>query len=347
MIVFDCEKMRYPNTGLYHFCKQLGTALLRQETALPDSFCAYVPEKERGCFGADVTYRIRHSLHKFYMPHKGIKLWHSTYQLTHYMPSQTPVLQTVHDLNFLHESISRGKQKEYHKRIKRHLRQVKVIVAISKFAKSDLMMNVDIQDKPVQVIYNGCNVYEGPISCPKGIINKPFLFTIGTLMPKKNFHVLPCLLEHTDFELYIAGQDYKYAECIMEEARKYNVAHRVHIMGPISEAEKHWMLRKCEAFVFPSIAEGFGLPVIEAMHYGKPVFLSDHTSLPEVGGDTAYYFNHDFDREQMQKDFVRGLEDFYDHRIEREQSIIQHAKQFSWDKAATQYINLYQQIVSQ
>lgn len=346
MIVFDCEKLRFPNTGLYHFCIQLGTALLRQRDAIPAPLCAYIPEKEMGCFGANIPYRIRHTYHKLYLPHKGIQLWHSTYQLTHYMPLSVPVLQTVHDLNFLHEGISPFKQREYQKRMRKHLQQAVAIVAISEFAKNDLMNTIDVHDKPVYVIYNGYNVYEGPVQRPNGITARPFLFTIGTVMTKKNFHVLPCLLEHTDYELYIAGQDFGYAEQIMEEARKWYVADRVHIMGPVSEAEKHWMLQHCEAFLFPSIAEGFGLPVIEAMHYGKPVFLSDYTSLPEIGGDAAYYFNHDFDREQMQRDFETGLNDFSHHRAEREQALIRRAAEFSWDKAATEYIRLYRQILN-
>ena len=170
---------------------------------------------------------------------------------------------------------------------------------------------IDMGEKHIDVIYNGCNVYRGEIRQPDSLPAKDFIFSVATVLPKKNFHVLPCLLKGTDLELVIAGNKSDYVNVILEEARKYGVEERVKIVGPIEERVKHWYLKNCKAFVFPSIAEGFGLPVLEAMAYGKPVFLSRHTCLPEIGGDYAYYFNMDFDRELMQVEFKRGLEDYY------------------------------------
>ena len=116
------------------------------------------------------------------------------------------------------------------------------------------------------------------------------------------------LLKDNDYELIIAGNISNYFERILEEARKWNVEDRVNIIGPISEGLKHWYLKNCLAFAFPSIAEGFGLPVVEAMYYGKPIFLSSYTSLPEVGGDLATYFNKEFDPEGMRLEFIEGME---------------------------------------
>ena len=90
--------------------------------------------------------------------------------------------------------------------------------------------------------------------------------------------------------------------------------------------------------MFPSIAEGFGLPVIEAMHFGKPVFLSKFTSLPEVGGNVAYYFDN-FNAAHMQSVFAKGMQDFENRKPQKE--IMEQAAKFSWDKAAIQYLELY------
>ena len=158
---------------------------------------------------------------------------------------------------------------------------------------------------------------------------------MATVLPKKNFHVLPCLLKGTDLELVIAGNKSDYVNVILEEARKYGVEERV----------KHWYLKNCKAFVFPSIAEGFGLPVLEAMAYGKPVFLSRHTCLPEIGGDYAYYFNMDFDRELMQVEFKRGLEDYYGDVSRKAEEIKEYANRFSWENTARLYLRIYEEMV--
>ena len=114
---------------------------------------------------------------------------------------------------------------------------------------------------------------------------------------------------------------------------------------PIEERVKHWYLKNCKAFVFPSIAEGFGLPVLEAMAYGKPVFLSRHTCLPEIGGDYAYYFNMDFDRELMQVEFKRGLEDYYGDVSRKAEEIKEYANRFSWENTARLYLRIYEEMV--
>ena len=122
--------------------------------------------------------------------------------------------------------------------------------------------------------------------------NAPFLFTIGTIVDKKNFHVLPCLLAGNNKKLIIAGitqsEDYKHK--IIDEAKRWNVLDRLFFTGTVNENDKQWYIKHCEAFVFPSLAEGFGLPVVEAMYFGKPVIISNLSSLPEVGGRCSLLF---------------------------------------------------------
>ena len=94
-------------------------------------------------------------------------------------------------------------------------------------------------------------------------------------------------------------------------------------------------------FVFPSLSEGFGLPLVEAMHFGKPVFISNATSLPEIGGDAAYIFP-DFDPANMQAVFAEGMKDFKENN--REEKVMARAALFNWDEAAQTYLNIYQQL---
>jgi glycosyltransferase involved in cell wall biosynthesis len=122
----------------------------------------------------------------------------------------------------------------------------------------------------------------------------------------------------------------------------HGVADRVKIIGPIDDENKYWYLRNCAAFVFPSIAEGFGIPVIEAMHYGKPVFLSDKTSLPEVGGKLAYYFEN-FEQAHMQEVFRKGMSHYETYQPAA--AIKKHADSFRWEDIAGQYLDIYRSLI--
>ena len=146
-----------------------------------------------------------------------------------------------------------------------------------------------------------------------------------------------------DLELIIAGTNtFGYGEKIIEAAHKHNVAGRVKMTGPVSEKEKFWYYKNCEAFCFPSVAEGFGLPVLEAMHFGKPVFISTETSLPEVGGDAAWYFEN-FDPAYMQQVFRDGMQEY--HATMPGQKIREQAAKFNWDTIALQYLDVYKSLL--
>ena len=94
--------------------------------------------------------------------------------------------------------------------------------------------------------------------------------------------------------------------------------------------------------MFPSLAEGFGIPVVEAMYYGKPTFLSDLTCLPEIGGDVAYYF-HDFDPSSMQAQFEKGM-NHYNSTNPKEKIIARTKELFDWGNAALNYLKAYRDI---
>jgi glycosyltransferase involved in cell wall biosynthesis len=141
--------------------------------------------------------------------------------------------------------------------------------------------------------------------------------------------------------LIIAGitSSEEYKEKIIEEAKKISVENRLVFTGAISDNDKQWYLQNCEAFLFPSLAEGFGLPVIEAMQYGVPVILSTSTALPEIGGEDAYYFSN-FNPVSMQNDLVEFLND-YKNNPEKKQRIINRSKQFDWNTVAKKYLDVY------
>lgn len=346
-IIFDCERMKYPYTGLYYFCKELGNALLRQK--LPgDNIAFYLPEKEKNVFGKEQKYFIQNHLHKFFPKNVSrYDIWHCTYQGTNYLPparSKVKVITTIHDLNFLHQGKSEGKQNKYLQRMQRLIDRSDAIVTISNFVKDQVLENLETGSKKIEVIYNGRN---SPavlsFKKPKAVNCRPFFFTIGTITDKKNFHVLAAMLLNNDYDLVIAGitQSQNYYTRIVEEARSLGVENRVKMIGTVTEAEKYWLFKNCAAFCFPSLAEGFGLPVIEAMQFGTPVILSKATSLPEVGGPHAAYFSA-LDEASVNKAATDFLNSTFDETSRA--CLINWANRFSWDVAAKKYWELYTKI---
>lgn len=341
------HRLKYhPFNGLYRFSIELGTAM----SNLPQDDMRlhfYVPEKDFGIYGNNVSYIKHRSIDKFYKFGTGrFDVWHATTTLSWYKPfsRKSRFVFTIHDLNFLEEKERSEKHKaKYLKLIQQRVDRADYLTYISEYSRQEALKYLKINNKPGSVIYNGCNApVKTEFTKPLYIPAKPFLFSIGLFMSRKNFHVLPALLKNNNYELIIAGlNDMSYKNEIVEAGKSFNVAGRVHLVGAITEEEKFWYYKNCEAFLFPSLGEGFGLPVIEAMQFGKPVFLSTSTCLPEIGGDAAYYFDS-FDPMRMQQVFDEGMQHY--HSQQPSEKIKKRAAFFNWEKAAEQYLNVYRQL---
>ncbi|MBO9683692.1 MAG: glycosyltransferase family 4 protein [Flavisolibacter sp.] len=349
-IVFDCERMKYANTGIYSYCFQLGMRLQQQANPRNEEVIFFTPPSIKGIFGKHSGYILQNSLQKFWLPSlRKYDIWHSTYQNSHYLPlldHKIKVVLTIHDLNFLYDQKkSQAKKAKYLRYVQKNIRRSSAIVTISEFAKSDILRNCDVGNRAVVAIHNGTNSLEAPVLLGNSYRPRArFLFSIGVVNRKKNFHVLlPLLQQNSDIELLIAGpaDDPDYLHFMKDRARILGVEEKLRVLGPISEAEKSWYYSHCYAFAFPSLSEGFGLPVAEAMSVGKPVFLSDRTALPEIGRDVAFYF-HDFNEQRMQHVFTRGMEDYT--RDKMEDRIRQRSTDFCWRRAASQYLELYRSL---
>lgn len=346
-IVFDCERMKYANTGLFSYCHQLGSHLQQTIYGRMDQLAFFTPPRARGIFGNLSRYITQHSIQKFFLPSlKGFNVWHATYQSSQYLPflnKKIKVVLTIHDLNFLYDnSKSCQKKQKYLRQLQRNIDRSSAVVCVSEFGKSDVLEHCDTGNKPVYVIHNGTNSLEEPTLLGNSYKPKSrFLFSIGVVNRKKNFHVLLPLLQHnSDMELLIAGRrdDEDYIHFINNKAQELGVAEKVHVLGAISEGEKSWYFQNCYAFTFPSLAEGFGLPVAEAMSVGKPLFLSDKTALPEIGRDVAFYFE-DFNELRMQTVFAKGMQQYLNSGME--ERIRKRSNEFCWHKAAQQYAEVY------
>ena len=112
----------------------------------------------------------------------------------------------------------------------------------------------------------------------------------------------------------------------------------VHLLGLVSEAQKVWLYRHCEAFVFPSLFEGFGLPVVEAMLFRKPVICSHETSLVEIGSKYVSFFEKGYPAEPSAQLIRQAIEQATPERLEE---AFKYATSFSWRNHMDAYLRLY------
>jgi glycosyltransferase involved in cell wall biosynthesis len=342
LVTFD--SMKDDNCGYFYFGKGLGNSLIaNNRNRFNLSF--YLHKRTSYRFENKVKIYILSKLDKLFFRHRNkFDVVHLSDQNCRLRPHKVNAVKimTVHDMNKVHLKFSKPHRIQvYLDKLRQFISDVDKVVAISEFVADDLRHYFPEAKSKISVIYNGADKLSVPDDySPPHIPQRPFLFTIGLLSVQKGFHLLPALLKDNSYELIIAGIETPHKQTIIEEAIKYNCLDRLHIVGPVSDLDKSWYFKNCTAFVFPSKAEGFGLPVIEAMHFGKPVFLAKKTSLPEVGGDVAYYFEN-FEPEHMQDVFTSGMKDF-ESRMPV-QDIIKQAEKFSWDNAASQYLKLYEE----
>ncbi len=349
-VLLDLNRLgKNPFNGLYTYCYQLGKSMKKLDTPGMELYY-YLPEKKFGILGDDVKYYNQKSIDKFYKFNTAqFDIWHSTTTLSRYRPfnKKTKFIFTIHDLNFtIEDATNTSRNKRLLGEIQGLVDRADHVIAISEFARKQANELLDMKDKPVSIIYPGCSLVTEPVeaSKPEYIPAKPFLFAIGLIEPRKNFHALVPLLLDNDHELVIAGLDeHPYKNKIIEEAEKYKVADRVKLTGPIAEGHKIWYYQHCLAFMFPSFAEGFGSPVVEAMYHGKPVFITRHTSLPEVGGDAAFYFES-FEPDEMRRNFIDGLKK-YENTGDVEK-IKERAKMFSYDNTAKGCLEVYKKLMN-
>lgn len=280
---------------------------------------------------------------------KKYDLWHSVNQNTKVEPYHSgKYLLTVHDVHFVEETSS-NKSAKLHRLFIEKLQRASAITYISEYAKKQTHAHFDVPKVPEYVIYNG-----NPISTLRdtsGIQSidssgKPYIYSIGDFLERKNFlalvRMMPLLGE---FNLILSGNYHKpYGKEIQEYIQAHGLENRVFLTGKIDEVTKQFYLSNCHAFLFPSLREGFGLPPVEAMRFGKPVFLANRTSLPEIGGENCYYWN-DFEPESMKSILIEGLHHFYQNEDLNRKHMLERAAQFDWKKAAASYLEVYRSLV--
>jgi glycosyltransferase involved in cell wall biosynthesis len=347
-VLLEMEKLKVPHSGLGQFCLHVGAELVAGRPEGTD-LAFYVPRSHLGAFGERVRYLVHSPLHKLTgASRQPFDVWHCIHQDSRYLPRRrsTRLVLTIHDLNFL-QKYSGQRRAARLRALQQRVERADGVTFISAYTEATARQHLRFGARPTRVVYNGNSLRPAPDALrPRFAPAGPFLFAIGIIGPKKNFHVLvPFLRALGGRSLVIAGDATSpYARSIAALARAEGMADRVVLPGSVTDEEKAWLYANAEALVFPSLAEGFGLPVVEAMSLGKPVFLSTLSSLPETGGSEAFYWPV-LEPGPMREVFERGMAEV---RADpgKPARLRAWAARFSWESAAREYLRLYQEVAA-
>ncbi len=266
----------------------------------------------------------------------------------HVLPILHPLrsVVTVHDLGYLHFPEAHTAWDRWYLQwsTEHNARSAAHIIADSEATKRDLVQHCHVPESKISVVYPGYDPSIAPVSdlavldavrkrygLPSG-----YLIYVGTLQPRKNLirllDAMAILARDHDAHLAIAGKKGWLYEGLFAHVRKLGLENRITFTGYVPQGDLPALISGANAFVLPSLYEGFGLPVLEAMACGTPVICSNTSSLPEVVGDAAVLIDPS-DISQLAQAIASVLESPH-LRQELRGRGLERVKRFSWADSA-------------
>ena len=257
------------------------------------------------------------------------------------------IVMTCHDLSPLTEPTCHTLRHRFYFRhiLPLRLRVVDHFIAVSHSTKKDMKRLCHIPQDRITTVHLGAP----PVFSTANSFKENYLLAVGTLEPRKNlkrviqaFLVLKQHRENVADRLLIVGtKGWDYDDTVELMQRHTD---SVQFLGYVSDHELQNLYRKAKGLIYPSIYEGFGLPVLEAMAMGCPVVTSDRSSLPEIGGNAVLYVNpHDIS--QIAAAMEKLLTDDGLRRTLAERGLAR-ASRFSWERCAQETVAVYQEILN-
>lgn len=271
-----------------------------------------------------------------------------------------PLILTLHDIIFLEPRDKANKSFYqnmgwFYRRlvVPRILKKCKRIITVSNFEKNNIMSKLDLPQGKIAMIYNGYNEWFKPLDDTEQIYKKyidtsGYFFFLGNTDPKKNTErtlvAYSKYLEKSEVKrrLLMADLDKSFLSSIIERNHIENILPQIVMPGYIVNSDLPYIYSNAFAFLYTSLRESFGIPLLEGMACGVPVITSNTSSMPEIGGPDAILVNPENSDEitqmmlRLEKDEV-----FYQ---EKQAVGLERAKLFSWKRTATQLLELYKSI---
>ena len=208
---------------------------------------------------------------------------------------------TIHDLIFLRfpEFYNWFDRQIYKIKFKKACQQADKVIAISEQTKKDIIEFFKIDATKIEVLYQGCSAVfkqqyteiEKIVVAKKYNLPAKFILNVGTIEVRKNIFEVVKAIHNTDIKLVVIGKKTKYYKKIEAFINKNNMSSQVHFLSGLSLDELAITYQLASLFIYPSLYEGFGIPVIEALYSQTPVITSNLSCLPEAGGPNSMYID--------------------------------------------------------
>ncbi|MGX9985711.1 glycosyltransferase family 4 protein [Soonwooa purpurea] len=262
---------------------------------------------------------------------------------------------TIHDLIFVHypQFYSFFDRKIHFWKFKKAAHSADKIIAISEQTKRDIVKFLKVPEAKIEVIYQGCHeAFKTEktleeLNAVKTKYNLPerFVLNVGTVEERKNLFSVVKALKGTDIPLVVVGRKTNYADQILSFIKKENMTAQVQFLEGVSMVELACIYQLADIFVYPSLFEGFGIPVIEA-HFSKTAVITSNTScLPEAGGKDAVYVDPlNSDDIKAKVNFLWNNEAERQRRAERSYDFA--VANFSDEKIANDVMRVYNQFIN-
>ena len=360
------EKGLPKRVGSSEFCFQLLKKLYELDKA--NNYIVYLPQEPTADMPKEIAswkYKVIPNkklwtifgLSKNLIKEKNLDLFFSP---THYSPlfSSCPQIISILDVSYklFPEMFPKKDLLKLALWGKLSIRRAKKIITISNSSKNDIINEYRILANKVEVIPLGIKDVNASDMNKSEFIEKynlknPYVLFVGTLQPRKNIAKLieafaklktENLKLKTSLDLVIVGRKGWDYEKILEAPDKFGVSERVKFLEDVTNEDLPLFYKNAEVFVLPSLYEGFGLPILEAMQYDCPVVTSNVSSLPEAGGDAAIYFDPN-----NAEDIAEKIEKVISDPKLREEMVRkgkEQIKKFSWEKSAKDVIRIFETI---
>lgn len=273
--------------------------------------------------------------------------------------SRVPFVVTIHDLILVEDPMSSHattknafvhgiKYVGFRTVLENAIHRSKKIIAVSDYTKNAALKHFRVQSKKVTVVHNGVSApRDHSIAHLAGLgVYEPYVLCVGNAYPHKNLSLVVDAFvqfraEHPDVQLVFAGKRDIFSRRLEQEAEEKGIpSHTIRFVDTPTDEMLAGLYRNAMLFVFPSRIEGFGIPPLEAMTYGTPVAASSSTSLPEILGVHAAYFDpHDVDTLVHIMQLAKA--DALLNDVKRA-AAKRHAEGFSWMNTAKETLAVYE-----
>ncbi len=270
-------------------------------------------------------------------------------------PKGLKTVVTVHDLIFIRfpELYKKIDVAIYKKKLKRACTSADKIIAISEQTSRDLQAFMHVSADRIKVIYQGCNSIFKQVASPEAILEVrkkyklpvPFILNVGTLETRKNaLLILKALTDlPSEISVVLIGKQTSYQQVLDQYIHENGLASRVHFIRELDFSDLPAIYQQTEVFVYPSRFEGFGIPIIEAIHSQVPVIAATGSCLEEAGGPDGVYVDPD-DAGAVADQIIKFRSDS-DYRKEKIQKALKHVEQFEPARIAEEVMGVYQEVV--